>query len=211
MSAPSPPNVRFPAPAPAAYSEQSLDYLDCAFPRPLPARMPPPADSGAPARAPHPAEHPADRRARVEFLRRREWTRRIAAWALHPPPAKDVPHAAHPHPPCDPWADPPGPHAFADADTPDAPPAEPYVIYTASPSPRPAPVPQPTPDAYTHALPPPGAPSHPPGLDPAPAPRRRRPGSPRSRHSSLSSISEVEEDDDGDGDGDGGSECGACV
>ncbi|KAI0728906.1 hypothetical protein C8Q72DRAFT_884785 [Fomitopsis betulina] len=150
-------------------------------------------------------ESTAQRRQRVEFLRRREWTRRIAEWidsaaagsssssadakALAPityswvdilaaADADDDYEDTPAFVPSAPTPSPsPHPHpSVTHPYTPDGQDDEPYIIYTASPRSR-ASTPAPTP-AY---------PARPPALQPV----RRRPGlSPRSRHSSLSSISE---------------------
>jgi len=127
-------------------------------------------------------ESDAQRRERVEFLRRREWTRRIAEWINDSATVKskgqplysfeDLLAAAEQHH----LARPP---ASADSD-------EPYVIYTASPA-----------SSAARADTPPAA-ALPPLDASAPAAhaplqrRRSRPG-PHSRHSSLSSISEEDE------------------
>ncbi|KAH9837723.1 uncharacterized protein C8Q71DRAFT_754142 [Rhodofomes roseus] len=129
------------------------------------------------------------RRQRVEFLRRREWTRRIAEWidSAAGPEAKalapityswvDILAAADAD---DDYEDPLAPAPYpsfpcAPAYTPAAPDAEPYIIYTASPR------------SST-------SPARPPALNTAPPPvLRRTHAEPRSRHSSLSSISEEEE------------------
>jgi len=134
----------------------------------------------------------AQRRERVEFLRRREWTRRIAEWIDHTAgDARALAHITHS------WVD-----ILAAADavddlddvaspqyTPDESSSdEPYIIYTASPRSGPAPrlnsyIPSPT-----HTQPP----AH---QIPSPSLRRQRSARmlPRSRHSSLSSISEEDE------------------
>ncbi|KZT03294.1 uncharacterized protein LAESUDRAFT_716305 [Laetiporus sulphureus 93-53] len=134
----------------------------------------------------------AQRRQRVDFLRRREWTRRIAEWLEHSATAdaKDIAPITHS------WVD-----ILAAADavddydemtanpyTPEEPSyPEPYIIYTASPRPGPAPSMDTNTPNQKHTQ----APSH--DLSRA-APRRQRSfRQPRSRHSSLSSISEEDE------------------
>ncbi|KAH9943774.1 hypothetical protein B0H21DRAFT_823544 [Amylocystis lapponica] len=143
-------------------------------------------------------ESMAQRRERVEFLRRREWTRRIADWVHHR--AAQTPRHSIAHTPYA-WA-----HILAALDAlplDDAPPPdsergdpdpdpdhdhEPYVIYTASPrrtaSPARTDTPSPRPALDAPAL----APA--PTLTPQ---RRRTRCDPRSRHSSLSSICEEDE------------------
>ncbi|CCM00704.1 uncharacterized protein FIBRA_02744 [Fibroporia radiculosa] len=137
-------------------------------------------------------ETAAQRRERVEFLRRREWTRRIAEWIEHSANSQELAHITHS------WAD-----ILAAADAVDdlddtasspytleEPEPEPYIIYTASPRSGSfsCSIPSYTPPSPAHTLP-----------SPAPRsshsqPRRKRSGGlPRSRHSSLSSISEEEE------------------
>lgn len=136
-------------------------------------------------------ESMAQRRERVEFLRRKEWTRRISEWIAHSasPEAKQFAHLSHS------WID---ILAAADADdeyacahnyTPCEPPSpeEPYVIYTATP--RSAATCRDDTPVPTHTHTPPSSPYPP----PQPVQRPRPARNPRSRHSSLSSISEEDE------------------
>ncbi|GBE87163.1 hypothetical protein SCP_1004100 [Sparassis crispa] len=145
-------------------------------------------------------ESSAQRRGRVEFIRRREWTHRITDWVnqyASPSPklgttytwdhllryVDDDDYAAS------------APDTLDDPDD-----AEPYIIYTASPRPRPSDTPSPSPSLSSvssssscSSATATAASSSPTFLPPAPRVRRRPHEIPRSRHSSLSSISEEDE------------------
>ncbi|KAH9921153.1 uncharacterized protein B0H18DRAFT_1213139 [Fomitopsis serialis] len=171
------------------------------------------AQAPAKARQDKFVESVAQRKERVEFLRRREWTRRIAEWIDSAAGADAKVRAPHRAVMRDASADAHTPQALPPItysrrrDYEDAPPPaqpapyrypshphdepesmEPYIIYTASPRSHPAPA---LPSSYT---PPPAYPARPPALNMQGAPMRQRSAAElRSRHSSLSSISEEEE------------------
>jgi len=184
---------QFPQFASGSSSTSSLSppQHSLAFPPPSPgadAFQPPLYETRS--RQPKFVETMTQRRERVEFLRRREWTRRIAEWIDHSSnaDAKELTHITYS------WVD-----ILAAADavddlddvasppyTPDEP-SEPYVIYTASPRSSSAS----RSDAYTPSHPHTHSPMH---HIPPPTIRPRRSGLlPRSRHSSLTSISEEDE------------------
>ncbi|EMD35140.1 hypothetical protein CERSUDRAFT_116616 [Gelatoporia subvermispora B] len=126
-------------------------------------------------------ESSAQRRERVEFLRRREWTRRIADWINDSASVKSK-MLASPYSVEDFLAATQQRH-FVEPD-------EPYVIYTASPASSGSRADTP-PAASLPPLDPPMSPS----MSPVHTPlqRQRSRGGPHSRHSSLSSISEEDE------------------
>ncbi|OCH90861.1 hypothetical protein OBBRIDRAFT_803684 [Obba rivulosa] len=135
-------------------------------------------------------ESSAQRRERVEFLRRREWTRRIAEWINDSATVKDKSQMPSPAYSMEDFlAATRQRHYIGPPDV--AEPDEPYVIYTASPASSVSRSDTP-PAATLPSLDAPLASASPPAMHP-PLQRRRSRGGPHSRHSSLSSISEEDE------------------